>query len=152
MALPIIEQFADALKGQLEAMTLARGYSYEPTVVRRTKRAQAVTASQIRIEQLERQTAATVENYDTWIQPFAVKLMLVGSDADTDALDTLLNNFVGDVTDAVLKTEDWWTSIDGVIDVNIEGPIPFDEDEALDGCTVIVNCQYRHLRGDVYTA
>lgn len=146
----IIETFAAALKTRLETITTGNGYNYTAAVIRRTARAPEPGHLQVRITQGERERVEGAECHTAYVQPFTLALIVMPGDADTTALDTYVNNLAADVEKCLLSADTWWTSITGVANVEVEGPIPFDEDEGYDGCEFTVLCHYRHVRGNPY--
>jgi hypothetical protein len=154
MPTPIIETFAAALKTRLETITTGSDYNYSPTVVRRVKRSDDPAHLQIRILQPDREPVEGAEDRSEWIQPFQIRLVVMPPDGDAVPLDTYRNLFAADVEKCldIDAQPAWWSTIAGIVQCTLDGPFSFDEEADYDGCEFILNCHYRHVRGDPFTA
>jgi len=151
MTEPIIERIAAAMLARLATISEANGYSAdlaEPPS--RPKRNPPITPKhrQIIVLQGTRTPVAGAQGWDTWLQPLQIHCLLRPADTDPTAADTHVNRLVSEVEKCLHADQSWATLAEHW---EITGPDPLPEDLGLDGATLTVNVQYRHLHGDPYT-
>jgi len=157
MAYPIIEQIAQAIKTQLESITVVGGYEIDVTEVLRPRRTGILAAPknhEIVMLQLDPTRAS---EYDVtgnpagigWRQSFALDLCLRPSDAADTPIDQLINTFVADVTRAMMADVHWGGL---AIDTLVDAPQYMQSaDGTYEGATVQFDVIYRVAENNPYT-
>lgn len=115
MAYPIVEQVAQAIKTQLETISVTHGYETDVNRVVRPRR----TAEGNRPEPLdiwllqddfERDTDNDIAGNPAgigWIIPFALDLIVRLSDKSLLPMDQVINSFIADVQKALMVDPHW---------------------------------------------
>lgn len=155
MAYPIVEQIAQAAKTQLETVTIAHGYQQDVTVVRPTRTGGFVPSHlQIVLTQEDPTLLGDLEGANSmkeWRQPFVANCLVRTSDANTEAVDTMVNTLRADVEKALMSSESWWSGL--ATDCRVLAPEQIiTTDAEYEGVAIRFELDYRTDRDDPYTA
>lgn len=154
MAEPLIENIARAIVTQLETISTANGYTFNPVSVVRPVSLVGFDPKHLQIVVLQGERAEPDEEVpmgrSDYLQPFEIHLVIRPSEKDTTPADTHINRFVADVEKCLLSDDTDWTAT-GRINYVLSGPFLASDNAAFDGASMILTVHYRHDYGDPYT-
>ena len=115
MAYPIVEQVAQAIKTQLETITVANGYENAVNdVVRPRRTAENLRPKNLDIVMLQDDMVRDEENDIAgnpagigWLVPFSFDCVIRQPESSTLPMDQVINSFVADVQKALMEIPTW---------------------------------------------
>lgn len=162
MAYPVVEQIAQKIVGRLELITEANDYDFDAVVVR-PKRFGGAKLLDKQIILVQGEEAMDEDNtivgnpvsVARW-QEFQIGVVAIGSDYDTDPIETLTNSRAAQAIVALADPEDAgedWAKWDGLaIDTDWLATTDFiDQGGSIVGQVIHMNVLYRTPENDPYS-